>query len=172
MKSSKRGTMLENSSLRDTHPYTSSAASSDGNPRLPFIMNWPIGRALLTAACSVGLTLAVWVLIVMLLDRRFRDYEKLLWSGSLWISAMACTGLVASSRHAVRPGLGCTIAFAVFGLAYMICEGPIFGVVSEGGDPSMTEFVVLNLGCLPCGVFAAAEIGRWAGHKRRHSSGP
>jgi hypothetical protein len=46
-------------------------------------------------------------------------------------------------------------------LIYMACEGPIFGVVSEGGDPSRTEFVVWNLACLPVGVFAATELGCW-----------
>jgi hypothetical protein len=30
----------------------------------------------------------------------------------------------------------------------------------------MTEFVVLNLACLPCGVFAAAEAGCWLGRGR------
>ena len=49
----------------------------------------------------------------------------------------------------------------------MACEGPIFGVVSEGGDPSITQFVVWNLACLPIGVFAATECGRWIGRRRR-----
>ncbi len=48
-----------------------------------------------------------------------------------------------------------------FGLTYMLCEGPKFGVVSQGGDPWMTQFVVWNLACLPLGVFTATEIGTW-----------
>ena len=52
----------------------------------------------------------------------------------------------------------------------MACEGPIFGVVSEGGDPSMTEFVVWNLACLPAGVFAATEFGCWLGRQHRRKS--
>lgn len=123
---------------------------------------------LLTAVCGVSLTLAMWVLTVMLLDHRFHGYDNLVWSVSLWISAMTCTGLVANSRHSVRPVLSCTVAFAFLGLAYMVFEGPIFGEVSKGGDPSVTEFVVLNLSCLPFGVFTATEVGRWLGHKRRN----
>ena len=122
---------------------------------------------LLTAAISVGLTLITWMLAVMLLDRRVRGYEMFLWSGSLWLAATVCTGLIAYSRHAVRPVLSCTTAFGVFGLMYIICEGPIFGAVSEGGDPALTEFVVINLLCLPLGVFAAAEVGQWLGQRRR-----
>jgi hypothetical protein len=49
----------------------------------------------------------------------------------------------------------------------MFFEGPIFGDVSQGGDPSITESVVLNLSFLPLGVFAAAETGRWLGQRRR-----
>jgi hypothetical protein len=62
------------------------------------------------------------------------------------------------------------VAFAIFSFAYMVCEGPIFGEVSKGGDPSLTEFVVLNLACLPIGVFAATEAGRWLGHRRRNKN--
>ena len=50
----------------------------------------------------------------------------------------------------------------------MACEGPIFGVVSEGGDPAMTQFVVWNFSFLPLGVFVATETGRWL--SRRHRS--
>ena len=141
----------------------------DNDHRELFAAVWRMGRIASTAACSVGLTLVMWVVIVMLLDHRFLAHENIVWSGSLWISAMTCTGIVASSRHAVRPDLGCTVAFAIFGLVFMICEGPVFGVVSEGGNPSMTEFVVLNLACLPIGVLAAAEIGHWVGRKRRNT---
>ena len=122
---------------------------------------------LLTAAISVGLTLVAWVLLVALFDRRVRGYESLLWAGSLWLSALVCTGLIAYSRHSVQPVLGCTTAFGAFGLLYMLFEGPIFGAPSEGGDPVTTEFVVANLLCLPLGVFAASEIGQWLGQRRR-----
>jgi hypothetical protein len=121
----------------------------------------------LTAACAVGSTLVLWVLLVMVLDRRFRGFDNIVWSGTLWLSALLCTGVVSYSRRATRPVFACTSAFAVFGLAYIACEGPIFGVVTEGGDPAMTQFVVWNLSFLPLGVFVAAEIGRWLGSRRR-----
>jgi hypothetical protein len=63
--------------------------------------------------------------------------------------------------------LVCTIAFAIFGLAYIAFEGPIFGVVSDGGDPAKTQFVIWNLSFLPLGVFVAAEAGRWLGRRHR-----
>jgi hypothetical protein len=31
----------------------------------------------------------------------------------------------------------------------------------------MTQFVVLNLACLPVGVFAATEFGSWLGRRHR-----
>ena len=48
-----------------------------------------------------------------------------------------------------------------------ICEGPIFGVVSEGGDPAETNFVFLNMVFLPLGVFVAGDVGARLG-KLRH----
>ena len=125
-------------------------------------------RMILTAACAIGLTLVIWVLLVMLLDHRVRGFDRVVWAGTLWLSAMVCTGIVAYSRHSVRPVLACTIAFGIFGWAYMVCEGPIFGVASEGGDPSMTSFVVWNLVSVPVGVLAAAESGCWLGRRHRH----
>ena len=83
---------------------------------------------------------------------------------------MICTGGVAYSRFSAQAVLACTTAFGMFGLIYMACEGPIFGVVSEGGDPSMTQFVVWNLVSLPLGVFAATETGRWLGRRHRHKN--
>lgn len=124
-------------------------------------------RMILTAACGAGLTLVAWVGLVMLLYQRFRGFEEIVWSGTLWFSAMLCTGIVAYSRHSVHPVLACTIAFGLFGLTYMACEGPIFGNASEGGDPSMTQFVVWNLVYLPFGVFAATELGCWLGRRHR-----
>jgi hypothetical protein len=103
----------------------------------------------------------------MLLDRGFRGNGDLIWSVTLWLSAMLWTGVVAYCRFSVRPVLACTIAFGLFGLTYMACEGPIFGVVSEGGNPSITEFVVWNLTCLPLGVFASTELGCWLGRRHR-----
>ena len=120
-------------------------------------------RATGTAACGVGFTLVAWVALVMLLDRPFRQYDQFVWSGSLWFSALVCTGCVAYSRYSVDSVLACTIAFGVFGWAYLACEGPIFGAVADGGDPWITQFVVWNLACLPLGVFGATEIGRWLG---------
>lgn len=124
-------------------------------------------RMTLTGSCGVGFALAAWVLLVALLEHRFRGFDSIVWSGTLWLSAMLCTGIVAYSRHSARPVWACTIAFSIFGLTYMACEGPIFGAVSEGGDPSMTEFVVWNLACLPVGVFAATELGCWLGRQHR-----
>ena len=125
-------------------------------------------RMIMTAACGVGLTLVAWVLLVMLLDRRFpRGFDNIVWSGTLWLSAMLCTGIVGYSQHSVRPVLACTTVFGIFGLTYMACEGPIFGIVSEGGDPATTRFVVSNLVCLPVGVFMATEFGCWLGRRHR-----
>ena len=149
------------------NPY---APSSIANADAAGVTQPQIVRTILTGACAVVFTLTVWVVLVTLLDRPFRAYENIVWSGTLWFSAMLCSGFVAYSRHSKRPVLGCTIAFGVFGLTYMICEGPIFGNVSAGGDPSMTQFVVWNLACLPFGVFTATEIGSWLGHRRRKKS--
>lgn len=126
-------------------------------------------RPMLTGLCALALTLFVWVLIVMLLDRRFRGYDNLLWAGSLWLSAVSCTMLVAYSRFAVRPGLGCTIAFAFFAIAFVACEGPIFGNVAQGGNPATTNVVVWNLVYLPLGVFLASEMGARLGALRRRN---
>lgn len=52
----------------------------------------------------------------------------------------------------------------------MACEGPIFGNVSQGGDPAMTNFVVANLASLPLGVFAATEFAHWLGRRRRRKN--
>jgi hypothetical protein len=125
-------------------------------------------QAMLTGFCALAFTLLVWVLIVTLLDRRFRGYENLLWAGSLWLSAVSCTMLVACARSTVRVStFGCTLAFAVFAIIYMACEGPIFGDVAHGGDPGTTMVVVWNLATLPFGVFVAADIGASLGNRRR-----
>jgi len=126
-----------------------------------------LARMIATAAIAVGLTLALWFFLVSLLDKRVRTREEILWAGALWFSALACTGLVASWKHACRPGIACTTAFGIFGVLYMACEGPIFGNVSQGGDPSLTQSVVWNLVCLPMGVFVAAEVGARFGRFRR-----
>lgn len=146
-------TSNEHSSNVDTH-------------RQPIVKTLPM-RMMLTGVCCVGFALVFWVLLVMVLDHRFRGFDDIVWSGTLWLSALLCTGVVSYSRHSTRPVLACTIAFAIFGLAYIACEGPIFGVVSEGGDPAMTQFVVWNLSFLPLGVFVAAETGRWLGRCHR-----
>jgi hypothetical protein len=121
---------------------------------------------MLTGSCALGLTLLMWVLIVMLLDRRLRGYDQLLWNASLWLSAISCTLLVAYVRFSRGPVLGCTLAFAIFAAVYMACEGPIFGNVSSGGDPNITMVVVGNLVAIPLGVFVASEIGAWFGSRR------
>ena len=124
-----------------------------------------------TALIGTGSTLLLWIILVMLLERhasRSDFWTDALWAGTLWLSALLCTGVVAFSRHAVHPVLSCTLVFGVFGLAYMLFEGPFFGDVSKGGDSSKTQFVVWNLICLPVGVFVSAEFGSWLG--RRHRS--
>ena len=127
-----------------------------------------LARMVMTAICSVVFTLAIWAILVMNFDRCIHGFDHIVWSGTLWLSAIACTGLVGYSQHSDRPVLSCTIAFGIFGLTYMVCEGPIFGVVSEGGDPSITQLVVWNLVCLPVGVLAATELGSRLGHRHRH----
>ena len=115
------------------------------------------------------MTLIVWVLLVTLLHRRSPVDDNLLWAVSLWISAISCTMFVAYSRFAVRPELACTIAFGVFALAYFACEGPIFGNVSQGGDPATTNFVFWNLVYLPLGVFVASDLAAGLGAMRRRN---
>lgn len=95
----------------------------------------------------------------MLLDPTFGGDGHILWAGSLWLSAIACTSLTANLRIAVQPALGCTFAFGVFALAYFMCEGPFFGNVSQGGDPATTNVVFWNLVFLPLGVFLASDVG-------------
>ncbi len=124
-----------------------------------------LAGVLLTAACSVAMTLALWVAIVTLLAPHFRGFSMIVWSGALWLSAILSAGAVASSRHAIRPVLACTIAFAMFGFVYMVCEG--FGVAAGSGNPAMARFVVVNLSFLPLGAFLAAEVGRWLGCRHR-----
>ena len=121
-------------------------------------------RPILTAVCAIGLTLIVWMLLVMLLDRRV-PFD--VWAVSLWVSAICCTAVVAYSRFAVKPVLACTIAFGLFSLAFLAAEGPIFGDVAKGGDPATTNVVVWNLVALPIGVFVASEVGSVLGAMRR-----
>lgn len=123
-------------------------------------------QPMLTGSCALALTLLVWMLTVMLLDRPLRDYAQLLWATSLWLSAFSSTLLVAYFRSSRRPKLGCTAAFVAFALAYLACEGPIFGDVSNGGDLSITIIVVGNLAMLPLGAFVASDIGAWLGFRR------
>ncbi len=123
-------------------------------------------QPMLTGSCALGLTLLVWALIVMLFDRPLRDYDQLLWAASLWFSVISCTLLVAYFRSFKGPKLGCTIAFAVFGLAYLTCEGPIFGDVSNGGSPTVTIIVVANLATIPLGAFVASDIGSGLAFRR------
>lgn len=125
----------------------------------------------LTGLCTLALTLVMWVLVVMVIDRRARDYQTLFWAGSLWLSAISCTIVVAYFRFSRGPVLGCTITFAVFAIAYLACEGPIFGDASSGGDPSTTNAVVGNLVAVPLGVFVASEIGAWLGARRSIQNG-
>ena len=133
------------------------------------MLNRTILKTALTGLCGVTATLIAWILIVTLFNRRFSQHTNLFWASSLWLSAVACTMVIAYSRFAVRPVLSCTIAFAIFGLAYMACEGPIFGNVNQGGDPNTTNVVVWNLVCLPIGVFLATEIGAQLGNRRRRA---
>lgn len=124
-------------------------------------------RAVATALSSVALTLTVWFCLMALLESPFTEY-RILWAGTLWVSSIFCSGLVAHSSIAVRPVLACTIAFGVFGLIYVVLEGWILDyatVSSESGMP----FLVWNLACLPAGVFAAAETGARLGKRFRVS---
>jgi hypothetical protein len=126
-------------------------------------------RPVLTALCSLLLTLIAWVIIVGLLDRRTPLGDNQLWAISLWITAIGCSMLVANSRFSVRPVLASTIAFGVFGVAYFMCEGPIFGNANQGGEPATTSFVFWNLVCLPLGVFLASEVGACLRGMRRRT---
>jgi hypothetical protein len=54
--------------------------------------------------------------------------------------------------------MGCTVVCSAFALAYFAAEGPIFGDVSQGGDPAITESVFWNLCLLPLGVFLACDL--------------
>ena len=162
---SKNGADLSSDSNRmNPHkPSTTPNPSAEAN----VVTNSRVMGMLATAACATAFTLVCWIVLVASLDRPFHAYENIVWSGTLWLSAMLCSGLVACSRHSVRPVLSCTIAFGAFGLVYLFCEGPIFGNVAAGGAPGKTQFVVWNLACLPLGVFAATEFGSWVGNRLR-----
>jgi hypothetical protein len=133
------------------------------------MLNSKILQTTLTGVCGLTATLVVWILIVTLLDRRLSLHSNLFWTSSLWFSAVSCTTIVAYSRFAARPVLSCTIAFAIFALAYMACEGPIFGDVKNGGNPTTTSVVVWNLVFLPLGVSVATEIGAQLGNRSRQT---
>lgn len=148
-----------------TNPYASSFSESP-RPRTAPGPVLQILRMVATATSSVGLTIVLWVGLVMLLDSPFLRF-KVLWAGTLWVSAIVGTGFVAHSRYAVRPVLVCTVAFGIFSLTYMVLEGPIFGNISMGGAPGMTRFVTSNFVCLPLGVFAAADTGVQLGRRYR-----
>jgi hypothetical protein len=138
-------------------------AESDHDRWLNQTMKTKILDLMLTGLCSLVLTLIVWVLVVMSFERCVRGYEDLFWGGSLWLSAICCATTVAYVRCAKEPVLGSTIAFAIFSIGYLACEGPLFGNVSQGGDPGTTKVVVGNLIAMPCGVFVASELGAWLG---------
>jgi len=117
-------------------------------------------RSVMTGVVSLGVALVGWIVSVGILDPIFRSaHEDLIWALPLWFFSLLSTGIAGYSRHASHPVLACTITFAIFSVVFMACEGPIFGVVSEGGDPMKTKVVVSNLICLPLGVFVASVIG-------------
>jgi hypothetical protein len=113
---------------------------------------------LLTGLCALVLGLALWVVAVQMLDRPLRAYSQGLWAASLWISYCLSAAFVSTRRWAVKPAIGCTVVCGAFALTYFAAEGPIFGNVSEGGDPSITESVFWNLCFLPLGVFLASDL--------------
>ena len=113
----------------------------------------------MTAAVTVGSMLTLWIFLVQILDRRFPLADNLLWTVTLWFSVLTSSFLVASSKHAYRPTLVCPLTFATFSLLYILCEGPVFGDVAAGGDPSTTQTVVVNLISLPAGGFVASFLG-------------
>jgi hypothetical protein len=121
---------------------------------------------LLTGLCALVLGLALWVIAVQVLDRPLRAYSQVLWAASLWISYGLSAVFVSSRRWAVKPALGCTAVCGAFALAYFAAEGPIFGNVSEGGDPSITEAVFWNLCFLPLGIFLASDLSNRFLHRR------
>ena len=116
-------------------------------------------KGLVTAAVTVGSMLTLWIFLVQILDRRFPLADNLLWTVTLWFSVLTSSFLVASSKHAYRPTLVCPLTFAAFSLLYILCEGPVFGDVAAGGDPSTTQTVVVNLISLPAGGFVASFLG-------------
>ena len=71
----------------------------------------------------------------------------------------------------MRPVLGCPIAFGAFALGYFLCEGPVFGDVTQGGDPATTNVVFWDLVYLPLGVFVASDIGSHLSAKRQQRRG-
>jgi hypothetical protein len=123
-------------------------------------------RTLTTGLIAVGFALLSWMVIVMSLDSRVEVGGNLLWAASLWLSATASTIATSYVRFRDYPVLGCTVAFGAFSLGYFLCEGPIFGNVSSGGDPKITELVFWNMVFLPLGVFLASELGSRLGSRR------
>ena len=127
-------------------------------------------RTLTTGLLAVGMALLFWMVVVMSLHRRVGVGDHLLWAGSLWLSATASTIVTSYVRFRDYPVLGCTVAFGAFALGYFLCEGPIFGNVSRGGDPKITELVFWNMVLLPLGMFAASELGSRLGSLRHPTS--
>lgn len=112
---------------------------------------------ILTGVTALGSTVVAWMLIVMAVDQHVPQ-GNFVWAGSLWSAAMICTACVSYSRWAVRPVLACTVAFGLFAYGYLLLEGPIFGEVSMGGDPRISNLVVWTLIPLPLGVFVVSEM--------------
>ena len=117
-------------------------------------------RATLTGMVSLGVAMLAWIFLVGLLDPIFRPhFDRWVWAGSLWLCGLSSAAVAGYSKYADRPVMSCTIAFALLSWVYMICEGPIFGIVDQGGNPETTRRVVWNLIWLPIGIFCAAETG-------------
>jgi hypothetical protein len=112
---------------------------------------------LLAGLCALALALVLWVVLVQVLDRPLRAYGQGLWTASLWLSYCFSCAFVSSRRWAVKPALGCSVVCAAFAVAYFAAEGPLFGNVSQGGDPRLTEWVFLSLVGLPLGAFLASD---------------
>ena len=137
-----------------------------------------IARGMLfTGLVAVGSTLIMWMLIIMAVDRQLPYDDMIVWAATLWATAILCTAAVGWSRFAIKPVLACTIAFGLFAYGYLLCEGAIFGEVTEGGDPAMTKVVVWTMIPLPVGMFlvseASAVLGRlWRKNPSRPTVGP
>jgi len=106
---------------------------------------------------TVVLTITSWIFLVEALSRSV-DLDNSFWAISFWVVALGWTLLVAYLEKTSGYAIACALAFGVFGVVFVLAEGPNFGSVSPHSEPLTRQFVVGNLVCLPVVVFIVAKL--------------